>query len=150
MNRKNFLKTVGAGSLGLALSPLSLLYDKIRISDSRESEKKAEIVLHFKGGKCLRFKDGTISSRDGAPIVTNPDILEKLNDIWNKVKNWHKDDNSKAQFENYGSIVNEVDDMILEIGARCMVVRSNDKNQNTYYFNPVTVGAKLNECIEIF
>ena len=136
MNRKNFLKTVGVGSSGLAPNPLSLLSDKIPVSDVKESGNKTEIVLHFKDGKCWKIINGEISSSDGGSIVINPNILEKMRDIWNKVKNWHKDDNSKARFKNYGSIANEVDDMILEIGARCMVVRSNDKNQNTYYFNP--------------
>jgi hypothetical protein len=144
MNRKNFLKTVGAGSLGLALSPLSLLSNKIPTPDIKESENKVEISLHFEDGKCLRFNDGMISSKDGL-VITDYNIREKLDNIWNKAKNWQEDD-SEDTFKNYNSIVNQVNDILLEANADCVRVKLNDRHWN-YYFNAATVSFKMMEDI---
>jgi hypothetical protein len=136
MNRKNFLKIVGAGSLDSALTPLSLLPDKIPVSDIKESEKKAEIVLHFEDGKCLRFNDGMISSKDGL-VITDPNILDKLYDIWENVKSWNEDVSDLDNFfKNYNSIVNKANEVVIETGATYMTVFSNIENPNIYYFNP--------------
>ena len=68
MNRKNFLKTIGAGSLGLALSPLSLLSD-----NSAKEERDVSIRLGLKCGATVIINDNSSFF-----FVNEPDSLELI------------------------------------------------------------------------